>query len=255
MADKVWVFDLDGTLMDTLDLYRKPAEEAYMLIIKALGDESPSFAVIKQRHSELDKAMIYQKDPDTNKPYLYTKKRFPTSFVRIYELLCKEAKLEPRFSVMRRLYSIGLKAFNQERYRRKIKSQAFLIFQFLKKQGDTIIILTKGDGRVQGDKRRALKKAGLLKFVKAFIIVPDDKEPAFRGIKTAYPGDAHYTVGDTYGADIVPAIKCGYFGVYIPSDANWMEVGKLMKIERRRSKYNSNHYSNLMEIAEKYRYL
>ena len=252
MANRVWVFDLDGTLMDTLDLYRKPAEEAYTLIMRKLGDHSPSFNEIKDRHSLLDKEMVYQKDPDTGKPYLYTKNRFPTSLVKIYEILCKEAGFEPSFSVMRKIYRIGLKAFNRARYRRKIKSQASLIVQFLKKQGDILLILTKGDKKIQGDKRRALKEAGLLKFFKAFIVVPDDKEPALRSIREEYPDDDLYCVGDTYGADIMPGIKWGFFGVYIPSNANWMEVGRLKKIERNRSKKKSRRFANLMEIAENY---
>ncbi|MBI4992463.1 MAG: HAD family hydrolase [Candidatus Harrisonbacteria bacterium] len=255
MANRVWVFDLDGTLMDTLDLYRKPAEEAYTLIMRKLGDHSPSFNEIKERHSILDKEMIYQKDPDTGKLYLFTKKRFPTSLVKIYEILCKEAGIEPSFLVMRKIYRIGLKAFNQERYRRKIKPQAFMIAQFLKKRGDILFILTKGDRRIQGDKRRALKEAGLLKFFKAFIIVPDDKGPALKSIKETYPDNERYCIGDTYKADIMPGIKWGFFGVYIPSNANWMEVGRLKWIEQQRSKRRSNRYANLMEIAEKYDYL
>lgn len=255
MANRAWVFDLDGTLMDTLDLYRKPAEEAYTLIMRKLSSHPPSFNEIKSRHGALDKEMVYQKDPDTGKAYLYTKKRFPTSLVKIYEILCKEAGLEPSFSVMRQIYRIGLKAFNQERYRRKIKPQAFSIAKFLKEKGDTLVILTKGDKRIQGDKRRALQKAGLLKYFEEFIIVPDDKAEAFRMIMHRYAGEKYYSVGDTYMADIMPAIRHGYFGIYIPSPANWMEIGKLKRIERRRSKNRSNKYGNLMEIAEKYDYL
>lgn len=255
MANRVWVFDLDGTLMDTLDLYRKPAEEAYTLIMRKLSSQSPSFNEIKERHGTLDKEMIYEKDPDTGRPYLYTKKRFPTSLVKIYEILCKEAGIEPSFSVMRQIYRIGLKAFNQERYRRKLKPQAFSIAKFLKEKGDTLVILTKGDNRIQGDKRRVLQRAGLLRFFEEFIIVPDDKAGAFRAVMNRYRGERYYSVGDTYMADIMPAIKHGFFGIYIPSPANWMEIGKLKRIERRRSKNRSNKYGNLMEIAEKYDYL
>ncbi len=255
MAKAVWVWDLDGTAMDTLDLYRKPAEEAYAEIMKVLGSQSPTFAELKARHNVLDKQMVYQNDPDTRKPYLYTKKRFPTSLVEIYKVLSKEAGMEPSFMVMRRLYAIGLKAFNQERYRRKIKSQAFALARFLKKKGDTLIFLTKGDRRIQGDKRRALKKAGLLKYFTDFIIAADDKYASFVTIMAKYEGESYFSIGDTYAADIVPAIKAGYFGIYIPSHENWMEVGKRKDIERLRSKRKSSHYANLMEIAEKYDYL
>jgi FMN phosphatase YigB (HAD superfamily) len=254
VANKVWVFDLDGTLMNS-DFYKKPAEEAYAEIMRALGDKSPSFAEIKSRHNDFDKAMIYVKNPSTGKLYLYSKQRFPTSLVKFYEMLCKEAGAETDFSLMRKLYNIGLKAFKEERYIRKIKAQAFTVAKFLKGKGDTLLVLTKGDKRVQGDKRRALKKAGLLKYFDDFIIAPDSKYGFFKLIRSRYKGDAYYSIGDTYADDILPAIKAGYFGVYIPFSLNWKEIGKFKRIERRRSKKNSNRYDNLVEIAEKYDHL
>lgn len=254
MASKVWVFDLDGTLMNS-DFYQKPTEEACTEIMRALGDKSPSFAEIKRKHGELDKRMVYLRNPDTGKLYLYTKQRFPTSLVKIYEIFCKETGIDMSVPVTRRLYAIGLKAFKEERYIRKIKPQSFSIAKFLKEQGDILVILTKGDKRVQGDKKRALKKAGLLKYFDDFIIAPDSKYAYFKLIKSRYEGSSYYSVGDTYKDDIMPGIKAGYFGIYIPYLLNWKEVGKFKRIEQGRSKKNSNHYDNLMEIVEKYRYL
>lgn len=253
------MFDLDGTLMNTLDLYEKPREKAYALITEILGDKSPALNEIKERHSKLDKELIPAIDPSTGKPYLYTKRRFPTSFVEIFKILCKESGLELSASDERRyynqLYKIGLEAFKKERYKRKIKPQAFTVVRFLRRQEDILVILTKGDKGVQNDKKGALKEAGLLKFFKEFITVPDNKEKAFRDIMKRYPAESYYSIGDTYGWDILPAIKSGYFGIYIPSAANWMEIGKLKKIERQRSKIRSNRYESLIEIKEKYDYL
>ena len=127
--------------------------------------------------------------------------------------------------------------------------------KFLHNQGDVLVILTKGDKTVQGDKRRVLKQIGLLRYFKEFIIVDDNKEKAFRDIQRRYKAKRYFSIGDTYGWDILPAIKFGYFGIYTPSPANWMEMGKLKRIERRRSKINSNRYESLIEIKEKYRFL
>ena len=129
------------------------------------------------------------------------------------------------------------------------------LVKFLLNQGDTLIILTKGDKGVQGDKRRVFKEVGLLRYFKEFIIVDDKKDRAFKDIRQSYSASHYYSVGDTYGWDILPAIKLGYFGIYIPSLANWMEIGKLKRIERRRSKVKSNRFESLIEIKEKYRYL
>ena len=259
MANRVWVFDLDGTLMDTLDLYRKPLERAHALIVEILGEKSPPLSEIKSRHSALDKELIYRINPLTKKPYLYTKCRFPTSFVEIFKILSKEAELELSAVDERRyynqLYKIGMETFKKERYKRKIKSQVLPLVKFLSSQEDTLIILTKGDKGVQGDKRRVFKEVGLLRYFKEFIIVDDKKDRAFKDIRQRYPATEYYSVGDTYSWDILPAIKFGYFGIYTPSPANWMEMGKLKRIERRRSKINSNRYESLIEIKEKYRFL
>ena len=49
MADKVWVFDLDGTLMDTIDLYRKPSEKAYALLMEILGEKFVEGIIYKDK--------------------------------------------------------------------------------------------------------------------------------------------------------------------------------------------------------------
>ncbi len=251
MANRLLVVDLDGTLMNS-DFYQKPKHEACVLIMRKLGDCSPTLNEIKRRHSKLDRTMIYQKDPDTGCLYYYTKKRFPMSLVRIYEILCGEAGVEPSLKARNELFEIGQKAFDQSRYIRKIKPEAFLFAKFHKEQGDILVILTKGDGRVQNDKKLALKKAGLLKYFDAFIVVTDSKYRYFKIIKSRYPGRRCYSVGDTYADDIGPSIKAGYIGFWIPSDGNWKEDGRLKRIDKARSKRHSKRFSHLMEAVEKY---
>ena len=251
MADKVWVFDLDGTMMKT-DFYVKPTEEACVEIKRALGDRSPTLAEIKRRHAVLDKQMIYMKNPDTGRLYYYTKPRFPTSLCKTYEILCKEAGIELNVQVIRRLYGIGLQAFRQDRYIRKIKPEAFLVAKFLKERGDTLLIVTKGDKKIQGDKIKALKKAGLLKYFEFVFIPIDSKYSDFKLIKSRFKGVGYYSIGDTYADDIIPAIKAGYRGIWIPYEFNWKEMGKVKQINRRRSKRKSKRFGNLMEIVENY---
>lgn len=251
MAGKVLVFDMDGVILKS-DFYVKPTEEACVEIMRALGDKSPTLAEIKRRHADLDKQMVYMKNPDTGRLYFYTKARFPTSLCKIYEILCKESGSELSVQVIRKLYRIGLKAFRQDRYIRKIKPEAILIAKFLKEQGDTLVIVTKGDMRIQGDKIRALKKAGLLKYFDAFFIPIDSKYGDFKLVRSRFKGDAYYSIGDTYADDIVPAIKAGYFGIWIPYEFNWKEIGKINQINRKRSKHKSRRFSNLMEIKENY---
>lgn len=251
MANRLLVVDLDGTLMNS-DFYRKPTHEACVLIMRKLGECSPTLNEIKRRHNELDRAMIYQKDPDTGRLYYYTKKRFPMSLVRIYEVLCEDSGVEPSLKTRNQLFRLGQMAFDQTRYIRKIKPESFPFAKFHKEQDDILIILTKGDSRVQNDKKLALKKAGLLKYFAAFIVVTDSKYRYFKLIKSRHPGMKCYSVGDTYADDIRPAIKAGFTGIWIPSEGNWKEIGKINRIDRSRSKRRSKRFSHLMEVVERY---
>ena len=256
MANKVWVFDLDGTGMNTLDLYRKPLENACSLMIEVLGNKAPSEHEIRLRHNKLDREMIYEINPKNGKPFFYAKNRFPTSLVRIYKILCKEAGVKVDRKIASKIFQIGLEVFNKRRYLRKIKPSFLPLCKFLNKRGDIIIILTKGDKEVQGDKIDALKKAGILKYCKGFIIAEDAKDKCFEEIRKKYGEDKlYYSVGDTYLDDMVPALKLGYFGIYIPSLFNWKEMGRLSEINRRRNKKRSNRYRDLSEIRRKYEYL
>ena len=256
MAKRVWVFDLDGTIMNSLDLYRKPLERACSLIIETLGSKAPSEHKIRIRHNKIDRAMTHEINPKTRKPYLYTKARFPTSLVRIYKILCKEAGIRINPKISDRIFNIGFDVFNKKRYARKIKVSFLPLCKFLNKRGDIIVILTKGNKEVQSDKRDALKKAGVMKYCKEFLIAEDAKERFFKAICTKYGGNLlYYTVGDTYADDIAPALKHGFFGIYIPSPFNWKEIGKLRDINRKRDKKRSNKYIDLSEIRRKYTYL
>jgi len=255
LPKRVWVFDLDGTLMDTTDLYNRPIEKASVLIIEALGDKSPSLQEIKIRQNKIDCGLLRAINPLTKRPYLYAKQRFPTSFVETYKELSRELGVNTNCAIERRLYSIGLETYDKKQYMRKIKPCTLPLAKFLHHKGDVLLILTKGDRRIQGDKRRVLEKMGIMKYFKEFIIAPDKKDQAFKEIMRCYRGDRYYSIGDTYKADIVPAIKAGYFGIYIPSHLNWLEFRKLGRIEKLRSKQHSNHYSSLIEIKEKYNHL
>ena len=262
MANKVFVVDVDGTVMNTLDFYRKAIEEACSLIIEVLGSKAPSEHEIKIKHNKIQQEMVYEINPKIGLPFFYSKDKFPTSLVRIYRILCKEAGMETNKRIEEQLFSIGFKVFNKKRYLRKIKPSLLPLCKFLIKRGDIIIFLTKGDEEVQGDKKEALRKAGILKycdsryFPDGFIIAKDAKEKHFREIRKKYGiGKIYYAVGDTYFDDIAPALLEGYFGIYIPSPFNWKEVGKLSEINHKRDKKRSNRYRDLSEIRRKYEYL
>src|SRR3989344_4574606 len=150
MANNVWVFDLDGILIEVNDLYGRAIEIAFTLIKKDLKDKSPTFKEIKRRQRKLDKRMIYTINPKTKKFFLFTKSRFPTSLKLIYEIFCKEAGLEPNPKTAEAIYRTGFIAFEKKKYLKRISRFALPLFEFLRSQGDKIFIVTKGDQKVQG---------------------------------------------------------------------------------------------------------
>lgn len=254
--ERVWVLDLDGTLMDTLLLYLAPIARACKIIMQELGNKSPSENMIRMRHNALDRAMINEINPETGHPYKLCKGRFPLSLARIYRVLCEEAKIPPKKVIENQLRRIGMTTFDKRQYPSKVKPFVSLLLRQLRKRGDRIFIVTKGDETVQGDKRDAFCKLGLLEYVDAFLIPEDDKTPYFRAIKQKYGARArYYSVGDTYDDDIVPSLKSGYFGIYIPSQGNWKELGKLTEINKRRSKKRTVRYRHLSDILRKLHYL
>lgn len=257
---RVWVFDLDGILMDTGVLYRKSQELAFELIIESLGDRAMTLKEISSRQHLIDCKLAHCINPRTEKLYAYTKYRFPTSLVLTYEILCKEVGLKPKESVKKKLYKIGLSTFDKRKYPKLIKPHALSVFKFLHSRGDIIYVLTKGDKEIQGDKREVLKKIGFGKYWKGFRIAPNAKRGDFRFIAKKYirkykKATHLFSIGDTYEADIGPALKEGYFGIYIHSVGNWLEIGKLAKIELKRDKKRTRHYSNIIEVKEKYQTL
>lgn len=259
MADKVWVFDLDDTLMNTAEIYQFVLDKACKFIGKHFGDRSPTISQLKQKQLEIDSALRTKINPVTREPYLYTMERFPLSLVETYKHFCKELNLESSHMVERELYEVGMKVYlSVKQYRKKIKKEAKIVIPFLRAQGDILVLLTKGDKRIQGRKLKALAKDGLLKyFGRHKKVVRDKNQGVFRRIKKKFSNKKRFfTVGNEYRSDIEPALREGYFGIYIPVTiaAVW-DKGKLEKIEEDRDKRNSNRYSNLLEIRDKYRYL
>lgn len=257
MADKAWFFDLDDTLMNTAEVYFEQIDKAAKLMIKYLGDQAPSLAQIKQKHLEIDSALRTKINPVTKKPYYYSMERFPLSLVETYRHFCKELNLESSYMVERELFDIGEKVFlTIKEYQKKIKREAYSVLPFLNGRGDILILITKGDRRIQRKKLKALGREGLLKYFDKCRIVKDKNQTVFRKLKRGLSGKKFYSVGNEYRSDIEPAIKEGCFGVYVPvSSAAVWDRGKLEKIEEDRDKANSVKYGNLLEIKQKYDYL
>src|SRR3989344_4717341 len=225
-----WVFDLDDTLMSNVHDYAFPILNACKLVIDTLGDAAPHVSAIVALEQEIDSRRVAEINPATNQPYGYSMERFPTSLVEVYREICRRVGKSPIRSVESELLYTGLKAFDSSRYRKNVYSDTFPVLDFLEKKGDLILLLTKGDKRVQGRKLSVLDAGKRFCSVR---VVESKKTPeVFTEMAKGLESYRLFSVGNDYEKDIVPALGVGYRGVWIPVET-WEVIGRLDEIRAR----------------------
>lgn len=250
----LFVFDLDGPLMKTGELYDGALAVLAELVFKEFGGKIFKREILR-RQNELDRKMLQEINPRTGEKYLYNKSRFPLSLVRTYEVLCLENGKKCSVEISRQLREAGRRVFDKAEYMRIIRREVLPLFRFLHKMGCLVVILTKGSDQVQLDKKHTLKKAGIMRYVKEFIVVSDDKGGKLKEIREKYAALRYYCIGDTYLEDVLPGMEIGYFGIHIPYKLNWKERGKSGKIEAMRDKKRSVKFKSIAEIQKKFHWL
>jgi len=254
IVERLWVFDLDGLLMETGMLYDRAIDVLVKIAIKALNGRV-SIEEVKKRQNKIDKRMKEEINPRTGKTFGLDKSRFPLSLVRTYKVFCLECGKLPSASAIAMLKLAGKRVFDEKEYAKLVRPEVLPLFKFLKGKGDKIVILTKGDNEVQLAKKDSLCKLGIMNYCDGFVVVPDDKSDAMKKIKKENPASRYYCVGDTYEADVLPGIKISYFGIHIPYALNWMERGRSAEIEAMRDKERSVCFEGIAWIRAGWRLL
>lgn len=232
---RVFVFDLDDTLMDNVHDYSQPLLDACGLIIKTLGAKAPHVAVLINLIQAIDKRRVNEINPKTGKPFMYSMARFPGSLVEAYYEVCRKTDAEYQSKVVDELHQIGLEAFNPANYAQRIKDSTRWLMPMLEKAGEETALLTKGDPEVQRCKIEALGKYDI-RFSKVEIVEFAKTTEIFAEIKAGFGKNCEdwtfYSVGNDYDKDIVPALAAGYTGIYIPVET-WESLGKMEEIRNR----------------------
>jgi putative hydrolase of the HAD superfamily len=243
------VFDLDDTLRSCVHDYSKPIVQAALLIIEKLGYLAPHITAIINLEDELDKRRITEINLATGKPFAFSKERFPGSLVATYRELCFRAEIEPKEEIEKEIYNIGLKAFDPCLYTKEnLFPDSISTLNFLRSKYDQIILLTKGDKQIQRLKLSALDAGNI--FTRVFIV--DNKTPeVFRKIVKGFENYNLFSVGDNYNSDIAPALKVGYFGVWIPRET-WDVTGQLNEIRSYVDWSKCVELKSLKELVQKY---
>ena len=249
MSGKLFVFDLDDTLIDNVHDYAQPILDAASLIVEELGSKAPHVTKIINLEQEIDSRRVKEINPGTGKPFLFSMDRFPGSLVEVYRHVCKEARVLPREIVQAKLFSIGLQAFHEERYAKNIKPGAKEVVDFLKDNGDHVVLLTKGDRGVQAKKVVALQDAGI---VFTSVEVVDTKTwREFARVSQGFSNFDLWSVGNSYESDILPAFEAHFHGIFIPVET-WEVIGKMDEIIAKVDKEKCLVFEDLFEIKERY---
>lgn len=245
----VWVFDLDDTLMANVHDYAYPILDSCRLIIDALGDTAPDVSFVVALENEIDLRRRGEINPATGLSYGCSMERFPTSLVETYREICQRAGKSPVRSVESDLLYIGLRAFDPARYKRNLYPDAISTLNFLQDRGDLILLLTKGDKKVQGKKLSVLDAGS--RFFKVKIV--DSKTPQiFQEMINGLENVKLFSVGSDYDKDIVPALETGYHrGVWIPVET-WEIIGQLEKIRAKADWSRTVEISSLRDLIERY---
>jgi FMN phosphatase YigB (HAD superfamily) len=252
MKRRLWVFDVDGTLMKCTHNYSGPILESTRLMIEVLGDSAPDVVTIVTLQDAIDREMVKEINPDTGRPYTFSMDRFPRSRVRTYEELCRRAQVTPDPYVSARLLAMGYEAFNAAQDSVNIYPDAAAVTTFLYDQLDTIILLTRGDGRVQQGKITVLEDRGVI-FHDA-IIVDHDKREDFENLRRKYFGFSLYSVGDGYESDIRPALALGYRCVWKPL-FTWEQRKNIEQLRSEARAQGVIIIQSLSDIRERYKEL
>ncbi|MHB9019663.1 MAG: HAD family hydrolase [Minisyncoccota bacterium] len=249
VAKRLWVFDLDGPLMNTGELYEVALVSSTDLIYEVCNGRF-SKEEIRFAQNEIDKKMLREIDPKNGQPFLYRKSRFPLSLIRTYKYFCQKLGKEFKRNLAHQLNKIGKKVFDEHCYEKTIRPQVLPLFKFLKEEGDKVFILTKGAEEVQLGKKKALQNLGIMDHCDGFIVVPDTKDEAIKRIREDNFALRYYCVGDTYLEDVLPGMNVGYFGIYIPYEFNWKERDRFEEIESCRDKERSVRYLHVGQISQ-----
>jgi|SRR3989344_1687561 len=227
MAKKLFVFDLDDTLIDNVHDYAEPILEMAGYIVRHLGSKAPHVYKIIGIEEEIDAKRVKEINPDTGRPFGYSMERFPGTCVETYREIARRSGVMTDIICEIELERIGMKAFVTERYSANVKKNAKKTLDFLKFRGDELMLLTKGDTRVQVNKTEALRQSGIDVFSKIRITDGKDRKE-FLVLAGRFKGKK-YSVGNSYDSDIVPAFEAGFKGIYIPAET-WETLGKLPAI-------------------------
>jgi putative hydrolase of the HAD superfamily len=207
---KTFIFDYDDTLAWNMHDYSEPQLEFFRFAIKKLGPRCPDVQTLANLEAETDSAGV--------KVHGFKLERFPLSFQETYRALCQRAGVEPTPKDLKRAYAIGMKAYDEKRYQKQglVEGAAETLDFLAGRDGNELILLTKGDERVQ---QKKIEATGARKwFGDRVHIVPKKDAKVLEDIVGMRNKMLTWHIGNSIRSDVNPAIEARIGMVYVPCE-------------------------------------
>ena len=237
--EKTFIFDYDDTLAPNEYTYSLAQLEFAKLVVDRLGMKAPDVPTMMGLHVRIDKEAV--------KSMGFSMERFPTSFRETYRTICSLRKIKPNEDDLNHAYQLGMKAFDESLWRRAgLVEGAGQTLDFLVQRNDELILLTKGDARVQ---KKKIEVTGIKKwFGENIHIVPKKDEEVLLKHVNGRDKARVWHVGNSIRSDVEPALKAGIKMIYIPCETWHYEM------EHNGVPENPNllTFDRIIDIKEKY---
>lgn len=236
----IWLFDLDDTLMWNETTYNQAMIDFVVYLTRVFRNRIAFAGSIGRLIEEHSFQMIEEINPRTGNAYKFSADRFPDALVRTYKWLCDNGYGEYDDAVAEHCRKIGTSAFFQKNYEKLgLVPGAEETLTYLSGKGHRLVLVTKGDERVQRKKIDALNLSRW--FTEEYIVdektwrVYNDILASLRNIPWKGKKDDGMSqnvvvVGNSFSSDIRPALELGLNAVFVPCPtwkAESVEVGTL----------------------------
>jgi putative hydrolase of the HAD superfamily len=207
--NKTFIFDFDDTLMWCEHDYCYAIIDFLKFTIDRLGQKAPDVQSIMESEARLNTQGVIEQG--------FKMEIFPASCMDAYRKICADNGIKDEEGA-EEAYNIGMRAFDESKYRQRgLVEGAVETLDFLVEQRDELILLTKGDERVQRMKIEATQEWRYFR-VDAINIVEKKNVETLRYVVAGRDKSRVWHVGNSIKSDVNLALEAGIKMIYIPCE-------------------------------------
>lgn len=208
-TQKTFLFDLDDTLIPNQHSYSYPLITAWEFIVEKVGYRAPDLQNFVNFAQELDHADVEKLG--------WKMERFPTAVREAFRQTCESFGIAPTSNDLEKAYAIGSTVFDESAYKKNgLLPGARTALEFLALAGDELILVTKGDSRVQNAK---IAGTGLRQWFSNRVHITLNKTPQLLDdIIAGRDKSVVWHVGNSIRSDMLVAQQAGIGMIYVPCE-------------------------------------